>query len=157
MAATKHKRSKSTTRTLPKCLRKKCRAKVKRRGRKHCSVRCGNLAIGKAERPGLAVKLEGAYRLGAIDSTAAAVVGMHRNGLSKLLAREPALAEKVEMWKAAADQMVLATLYAKAVSGDVTAMIWWTKNRLGWKDRTEHAVTGKSLAELLAEVQEDAP
>lgn len=41
------------------------------------------------------------------------------------------------------------TLFAKAVGGDVTAAIWWTKTRMGWKEKQEIAHTdaeGRSLA-----------
>jgi len=35
------------------------------------------------------------------------------------------------------------SLYNEAINGNVSAIIWWTKNRMGWRDvqRTEH--TGK--------------
>ena len=40
-----------------------------------------------------------------------------------------------------ANAMVGGTLYEKAVGGDITAAIWWTKTRMRWKDtsRIEHA------------------
>jgi len=44
---------------------------------------------------------------------------------------------------AKANAMVGGTLYNKAINGDTTAAIWWSKTRMGWseKQRLEH--TGK--------------
>lgn len=46
---------------------------------------------------------------------------------------------------AKANSNVVKSLYSKAVDGDVTACIWWTKTRLGWKDtsRIDQIVTFK--------------
>ncbi len=141
---------------LPVCERTKCRKRVKRRGRRYCSPPCARLAQnGKADAPDLKAKLEGAYRAGGTDATAAAVVGLSRGGLAKLMAREPDLAEKVEMWKAVADGAVVSATYKAAIDGNVTAQIWWTKNRIGWRDRGELNVVGASLAELLAAAEKE--
>ena len=29
------------------------------------------------------------------------------------------------------------TLYNKAINGDTTAAIWWSKTRMGWKEKSE--------------------
>lgn len=47
-----------------------------------------------------------------------------------------------------ANSQVSKSLFQKAVSGDTTAQIWWTKTRMGWKDtsRLEHTgADGKDL------------
>jgi hypothetical protein len=49
----------------------------------------------------------------------------------------------------AANAKVGKSLFVKATSGDVGAMVWWTKTRMGWKEKQEIAHTdaeGKSLA-----------
>ena len=35
------------------------------------------------------------------------------------------------------------SLYQQALAGNVTAQIWWTKGRMGWKEKTVSEVTGK--------------
>lgn len=52
------------------------------------------------------------------------------------------------------------TLFAKAVGGDVTAAIWWTKTRMGWKEKQEIAHTdaeGNSLAVAFVAVPKREP
>ena len=39
--------------------------------------------------------------------------------------------------KSHANHMVINTLYEKAVGGDTTACIWWTKTQAGWRERQE--------------------
>jgi hypothetical protein len=45
---------------------------------------------------------------------------------------------------AKANSQVSKSLFQKAVSGDTTAQIWWTKTRMQWKDtsRLEHTGDG---------------
>lgn len=40
-----------------------------------------------------------------------------------------------------ANTKVAHTLFAKAISGDVGAAVWWTKARMGWKEKQEIAHT----------------
>ena len=40
-----------------------------------------------------------------------------------------------------ANNEVAKTLYQKAIAGDTTAMIWWTKTRMRWSER--HEITGE--------------
>jgi hypothetical protein len=42
--------------------------------------------------------------------------------------------------KAKANSQVAQTLFKKAMAGDVTAMIWWSKSQLRWSER--HEITG---------------
>jgi hypothetical protein len=35
-------------------------------------------------------------------------------------------------------------LFDKAVNGDTTALIWWTKTRMGWKETTRHEGAGEN-------------
>lgn len=43
---------------------------------------------------------------------------------------------------AKANSNVVKSLYSKASGGDVTACIWWTKTRLGWKDTSRTEISG---------------
>ena len=36
-----------------------------------------------------------------------------------------------------ANTKVAGTLFNKAMAGDTTAMIWWSKTRMGWKEKSE--------------------
>ena len=44
--------------------------------------------------------------------------------------------------KAEASLAVTRTLFDKAVSGDTTAMIWWTKAQMRWAETQRHENTG---------------
>lgn len=54
--------------------------------------------------------------------------------------------------KAKANSKVGQTLYQKATGGDTSAMIWWSKTQMGWKETQvqEHTIGG--LAELLSSI-----
>lgn len=54
-----------------------------------------------------------------------------------------------------ANAKVTGRLYDKCLEGDTTAIIWWTKNRMGWRDRVDTvAKIGLSpIDELLAQVE----
>lgn len=41
-----------------------------------------------------------------------------------------------------ANTAVAGTLFTKAMSGDTTALIWWTKTRMKWSERQEIEHTG---------------
>ena len=56
--------------------------------------------------------------------------------------------------KAKANSKVGQTLYQKATGGDTSAMIWWSKTQMGWKETQvqEHVF---SLADLLKSIPSD--
>jgi len=47
--------------------------------------------------------------------------------------------EELDTAAAKANAMVAKTLYQKAVAGDTTSLIWWTKGRMGWSEKREHS------------------
>ena len=61
---------------------------------------------------------------------------------------------------AVANYMVLGTLYDKAINGDTTAAIWWSKARCRWRETREVEVTNKfegmSDTQLLEHLQRQA-
>lgn len=44
--------------------------------------------------------------------------------------------------KAKANGQIGKTLFQKAVGGDTTAMIWWSKTQMRWKEVQQHELTG---------------
>ena len=45
--------------------------------------------------------------------------------------------------KAKANGQISQTLFQKAMGGDTTAMIWWTKTQMRWAETQKHELTGK--------------
>ncbi len=62
--------------------------------------------------------------------------GIHKETVMK------AFPDELVRGKAKANVKVAQTLFNKATSGDVTAMIWWTKSQMGWREVQKHEVTG---------------
>ena len=88
-------------------------------------------------------KVEGMAACGIPQEQMALVIGIDDNTLRKHFRHELDTAAPL------ANLAVGKTLFAKAVGGDVTAAIWWTKTRMGWKEKQEIAHTdaeGNSLA-----------
>jgi hypothetical protein len=66
-----------------------------------------------------------------------AIIGIDDKTLRKYYTPE------LRIGKAKASSNVAKTLYEKAVAGDTTACIWWTKAQMSWceKTKTEHSGT----------------
>jgi hypothetical protein len=50
--------------------------------------------------------------------------------------------------KAKANGQVGKTLFQKAMGGDTTAMIWWSKTQMRWAETQKHEITGADGAPL---------
>jgi hypothetical protein len=50
--------------------------------------------------------------------------------------------------KAKANSQVGKTLFQKAMDGDTTAMIWWSKTQMRWAETQKHELTGADGAPL---------
>lgn len=50
--------------------------------------------------------------------------------------------------KAKANAQIGKGIFQKAMAGDTTAQIWWSKCQMGWKDVQRHEVTGKDGAPI---------
>jgi hypothetical protein len=50
--------------------------------------------------------------------------------------------------KAKANGQVGKTLFQKAMAGDTTAAIWWSKTQMRWKEVQAHEITGKDGAPI---------
>jgi hypothetical protein len=49
---------------------------------------------------------------------------------------------ELDMGKAKANGQIAKTLYSKAVGGDTTSLIWWTKTQMKWAETQKHELTG---------------
>lgn len=57
-------------------------------------------------------------------------------------------ADELIAGKAKANGQVGRTLFQKAMGGDTTAMIWWSKTQMRWSETQKHEVTGADGAPL---------
>ena len=51
-------------------------------------------------------------------------------------------ARELALGKAEASSQVSKSLFNKAVQGDTTAMIWWTKSQMKWSETVKQEITG---------------
>lgn len=56
--------------------------------------------------------------------------------------------------KAKANSKIGQTLFQKATGGDTTAMIWWSKTQMGWKENIQHEVVEKKQTNVIFHVIE---
>jgi hypothetical protein len=49
---------------------------------------------------------------------------------------------ELDMGKAKANGQIAKTLYSKAVGGDTTSLIWWTKSQMRWSETVKNELTG---------------
>ncbi|MFZ4504541.1 MAG: hypothetical protein ACOYM1_11380 [Methylovulum sp.] len=64
--------------------------------------------------------------------------GIHRETLAKHFEKE------LIQGKAKANSKIGQTLFQKATNGDTTAMIWWSKTQMGWKETKEVEIIDKT-------------
>ena len=98
----------------------------------------------------------GALRSGADMRVAARAVGVTRQAIGKLMRRNEAFKEEVEEARNFADEIIIKSLYDTAKSGNVTAMIFWLKNRKRkeWRDRHEIEHEHRGQIELVSRMRE---
>lgn len=91
-------------------------------------------------------RLVGAFEAGADWATAAKLIGVSVKTLRTAIANDPVAAERIADARAAADEVVIKSLYTRAtVDKDTTAMIFWLKNRRPdeWRDRRDFNIESK--------------
>ena len=49
---------------------------------------------------------------------------------------------ELDVGKAKANGQIAKTLFSKAMSGDTTSLIWWTKAQLRWSETVKNEITG---------------
>jgi hypothetical protein len=99
--------------------------------------------------PAAEERILGILAMGGDYGIAAKHIGVTRQAVSAHIKRHPKFAERVEEFRSMADENVKRSLYRAARNGNVTAMIFWLKNRQPehWRDRRE----------IVAEVTEHRP
>ena len=61
--------------------------------------------------------------------------------------------EELNQGKAKANAQISKTLYNKALAGDTTALIWWTKSQLRWSETVKQELTGIDGEPLIGGIQ----
>ena len=87
-------------------------------------------------------QVESASGLGLPHEQIASLIGISDVTLRKYYKIELAVG------KAKASAQIAKTLFNKAIKGDTTAGIWWTKAQMGWSEKTQHELTGANGEEL---------
>lgn len=80
--------------------------------------------------------VESTSGLGLPHEQIAALIGIDDKTLRKHYRKE------LDEGKAKASSQVAKTLYNKALAGDTTALIWWTKSQMKWSETVKQEVTG---------------
>lgn len=91
--------------------------------------------------------VESSSGLGLPHEMIAALIGIDDKTLRKWYRTE------LDMGKAKASGQIAKTLYNKAISGDTTALIWWTKSQLRWSETVKQEVTGAEGAPLMSGIE----
>lgn len=80
--------------------------------------------------------VESTSGLGLPHEQIAALIGIDDKTLRKHYRTE------LDEGKAKASSQIAKTLYNKALGGDTTALIWWTKSQMRWSETVRQEVTG---------------
>jgi hypothetical protein len=91
--------------------------------------------------------VESTSGLGLPHEQIASLVGIDDKTLRKHYRKE------LDDGKAKANSQIAKTLYGKAIGGDTTALIWWTKTQLRWSETVKQELTGQDGAPLLTGIQ----
>ena len=90
--------------------------------------------------------VESTSGLGLPHEQIAILVGIDDKTLRKYYRHE------LDAGKAKANSQIAKTLYSKAVAGDTTSLIWWTKSQMRWAETVKQEVTGAEGAPLLTNI-----
>ena len=80
--------------------------------------------------------VESTSGLGLPHEQIAILVGIDDKTLRKYYRTE------LDTGKAKANGQIAKTLFSKAVAGDTTSLIWWTKSQMRWSETVRQEVTG---------------
>jgi len=86
-----------------------------------------------------------------------AAVGIPQEGIARVVGIDPKTLRKYfdeELSTAAikANAKIGGTLYNKAVNGDTSAAIWWSKARMRWSEKTETELSGELDSNINVEI-----
>ncbi len=87
--------------------------------------------------------VESSSGLGLPHESIGVLVGIDDKTLRKYYRAE------LDMGKAKANGQIAKTLYSKAVGGDTTSLIWWTKTQMKWAETQKHELTGAEGGDLV--------
>jgi predicted transcriptional regulator len=87
--------------------------------------------------------VESSSGLGLPHESIACLVGIDDKTLRKHYRHE------LDMGKAKANGQIAKTLYSKAVGGDTTSLIWWTKTQMRWAETVKQEITGAEGQDLV--------
>ena len=62
--------------------------------------------------------------------------------------------QELDVGKAKASAKVAQTLFNKALSGDTTAMIWWSKAQMRWAEVQKHEMSGPNGSPIQMDVDQ---
>jgi|TARA_Y100000310_G_scaffold304804_1_gene344333 hypothetical protein len=87
-------------------------------------------------------------------------VGIPQEGIARVIGIDPKTLRKhfrdeLDTASIKANAKIGGTLYNKAINGDTTSAIWWSKARMGWSEKQEHEHSG-SLAVITGVPRESA-
>jgi hypothetical protein len=90
-------------------------------------------------------RVESVAAMGGTNEQIAVALRISEGTLFNIRKRDKAVDDAIKRGKEKADLLVIGALYKKAIAGDVTAMIFWLKNRQPdkWRDRHEAAFLGE--------------
>lgn len=93
--------------------------------------------------------------LGATDADLAEFFDVSQRTIIRWKKKNPEFAAAITEGSRHANAKVTGRLYDRCMDGEVTAIIWWQKNRMGWRDRADVvAKVGISpIDELLTEIE----
>lgn len=93
--------------------------------------------------------------LGATEAELGAFFGVSDRTIRTWKKTYPKFAQAIEEGTVHPNARVIGSLYKQCIAGNVTAIIWWTKNKMGWRDRTDVvAKVGISpVDELLSDIE----
>lgn len=109
--------------------------------------------------PDKLILLEGWARNGLSEEQIAKNIGIGRTTLYEWKQKQPDIANTIKKGKEVVDFEVENALYKSAISGNVTAQIFWLKNRKKdqWRDKIEYESNNNDLnkvEELLSKIEE---
>jgi hypothetical protein len=87
--------------------------------------------------------VESTSGLGLPHEQIAILVGIDDKTLRKYYRTE------LDTGKAKANGQIAKTLFSKAVAGDTTSLIWWTKTQMKWAETQKHELTGAEGGDLV--------
>jgi len=90
--------------------------------------------------------VESSSGLGLPHESIAVLVGIDDKTLRKHYRAE------LDMGKAKAHGKIAKTLYQKALLGDTTCLIWWTKAQMRWSETVKQELTGENGEALIPSI-----